>query len=298
MPHLQTRDGAQLHYYDIGRGTPVVLLHGFAMPGALWLPFALPLVRRYRFIIPDLRGFGRSHHVGLSQACLLDQHADDLADLMERLHLHDVRLAGLSMGACTALQYHRRHGFDRVHSYLHIDQSPCVRNREDWSHGLLGTQQQNRLETWRLLMDELHPYRRLPLHEVPAPLRRRLWQTLAEFFGYAFHARGWKAFTALAGHEQLIARIAPTANWSIYMDCLRSYLEDDYDWRESLRELRVPMTVMVGMQSAMYPAAGQLRIADVVPQARVVRVENCGHAVPFEAPRVFRRELQRFLQAA
>ncbi len=298
MPHLQTRDGAQLHYYDFGRGTPVVLLHGFAMPGALWLPFALPLARRHRFIIPDLRGFGRSHAVGLSQTCLLDQHADDLADLMERLHLHDVRLAGLSMGACTALQYHRRHGFERVHSYLHIDQSPCVRNRDDWHYGLLGSDQPSRLSLWRSLMEDLHPYRRLPLSEVPAPLRRRLWQTLAEFFGYAFHGRPWQAFTGLARHEALIARLAPTANWPIYMDCLRSYLEDDYDWRESLRDLTVPMTVMVGMQSTMYPAAGQLRIAEVVPHAQVVRVENCGHAVPFEAPRVFRRELQRFLQAA
>lgn len=298
MPYLNTRDGARLHYYDLGRGTPVVLLHGFAMPGALWLPFALPLLRRYRFVIPDLRGFGHSHRVPLSQPCLLDQHADDLADLLDRLDLRDVRLAGLSMGACTALQYHRRHGFARVHSYLHIDQSPCVRNREDWEHGLLGREQTDRLAQWRGLMDELQPYRRLPLTEVPASLRRRLWQVLAEFFGYAFHGKPWKAFTGLARHERLIARLAPTANWSIYMDCMRSYLEDDYDWRDSLRDMSVPMTVMVGMQSTMYPAAGQLHILDAVPQARLVRVENCGHAVPFEAPRVFRRELGRFLAAA
>jgi non-heme chloroperoxidase len=298
MPYLNTRDGARLHYYDLGRGTPVVLLHGFAMPGALWLPFAMPLLHRYRFVIPDLRGFGHSHRVALSQPCLLDQHADDLADLFDRLGLRDVRLAGLSMGACTALQYHRRHGFERVHSYLHIDQSPCVRNREGWDHGLLGRDQASRLTRWRILMDELRPYRKLPLAEVPVPLRRQLWQVLAEFFGYAFHARPWQAFTGLARHELLIKRLAPTANWSIYMDCLRSYLEDDYDWRDSLRELRKPMTVMVGMQSAMYPAEGQMRILDAVPQARLVRVENCGHAVPFEAPRVFRRELRRFLAAA
>lgn len=298
MAYLTTRDGARLHYYDLGRGTPVVLLHGFAMPGALWLPFALPLLRRYRFVIPDLRGFGGSHTVPLSQPSLLDQHADDLADLLDTLDLRDVRLAGLSMGACTALQYHRRHGFERVRSYLHIDQAPCVRNREDWHYGLLGREQATRLGRWRALMDDLHPYRRLPLAEVPTSLRRRLWQTLAEFFGYAFHGRPWQAFTGLARHERLISRLAPTANWPIYMDCLRSYLEEDYDWRQSLRELRTPMTVMIGMQSTMYPAEGQLRILDAVPQARAIRVENCGHAVPFEAPRVFTRELQRFLAAA
>ncbi len=298
MSSLRMRDGARLHYYDVGRGPPVMLLHGFAMPGALWLPFALPLAHRYRFIIPDLRGFGRSHDLALSRPCMLDQHADDVADLLQGLDLHRVRLGGLSMGACTALQYHRRYGFERVHSYLHIDQSPCVRNGPDWEHGLLGAQQAARMQQWRLLMDALLPYRSLALSQVPMVLRRQLWRTLAEFFGYAFHGRGWQAFTRLARHGALMARVAPMSNWTVYMEGLRSYLEEDYDWRASLAELRAPMTVMVGMQSVMYPAAGQLRIVESVPQARVVRVENCGHAVPFEAPRVFRRELSRFLTAA
>ncbi len=297
MPYLDTRDGARLHYYDLGRGTPVVLLHGFAMPGALWLPFAVPLLHRYRFIIPDLRGFGFSHALPLAQACLLDQHADDLDTLLTRLDLREVRLGGLSMGACTALQYHRRHGFARIHSYLHMDQAPCVRNGADWNHGLLGIRQPERLSVWRQLMDDLHPYRHLPLDEVPTSLRARLWQTLAEFFGVAFHGRGWKLFTSLAQRERVIRRIAPTANWSVYMDCLRSYLDDDYDWRPTLAQIDKPMTLLVGMQSTMYPAAGQLHIAEHVRHAKVVRFENCGHAIPFESPRRFNTELRRFLAA-
>lgn len=297
MPYLTTRDGARLHYYDLGRGDPVVLLHGFAMPGALWLPFVLPLLHRYRFVIPDLRGFGRSHGAALSQSCLLDQHADDLAELLTALDLEDVRLGGLSMGACTALQYHRRHGFARIRSYLHMDQSPCVRNDEAWSGGLLGAHQNERLPAWRRLMVELEPYRGRAFGEIPAPLRRRLWRTLAEFFGYAFHHPAWKGFARLARHETLVRRVAPVSNWPIYMDSLRSYLEDDYDWRPQLGRIDVPVTLLVGMQSRMYPAAGQLAMAEQLPRADVVRIEGCGHAVPFEAPRVFRRELRRFLAA-
>ena len=103
---------------------------------------------------------------------------------------------------------------------------------------------------------------------------------------------------ALARHELLIRRLAPVANWTIYLDCLRSYLHEAYDWRASLPRVPVPMTVLVGMQSTMYPAAGQLAIAQLVPHARVVRFENCGHAVPFEQPRRFVRELGAFLMAA
>jgi len=297
MPYLRTRDGARLHYHDVGRGDPVVLLHGFAMPAALWLPFALPLAHRYRFILPDLRGFGGSHTTALSESCLLTQHANDVADLLEGLDLRDVRLGGLSMGACTALQYHRLHGFDRIRSYLHIDQSPRVRNDADWQHGLLGPQQQERLDTWGALMAQLEAYRGQDYTALPPAMRRALWQKLSEFFDAAFHHRGWKAFSRLARHEQLIRRIAPTQNWSIYLVCVRSYLEDDYDWRPSLPQMRVPMTVLIGEDSVMYPAAGQRTIAELVPHAQMVTFSRCGHAIPFEAPRRFGRELRRFLAA-
>ena len=51
------RDGADLHYLDVGRGPVCMLLHGFAMPAALWLPFVAPLATRFRFVLPNLRGF-------------------------------------------------------------------------------------------------------------------------------------------------------------------------------------------------------------------------------------------------
>lgn len=298
MPYITTRDGAKLHYLSIGRGAPVVLLHGFAMQGAMWLPFIAPLAMRYKFILPDLRGFGGSHNVGLSQPCLLTQHADDLEDLLQALNLRDVRLGGLSMGACTALQYHRLYGFDRIRSYLHMDQSPCVRNGKDWRYGLLGVQQQSRLGAWKSLMQDLEPYRGEAFKKIPKALRARLWSVLSEFFGFAFHKAGWKLFSQLAKHEFIIRNIAPTSNWPIYMDTLRSYTEDDYDWRPSLSKLAVPMTVLVGMRSTMYPAQGQLQIGKLAPNARVVKFEDCGHALPFEAPVRFTSELRQFLAAA
>ena len=295
MARLKMRDGARLHYYDLGRGPPVVLLHGFAMPGFLWLPFVLPLAHRYRFILPDLRGFGGSHRLKLSNRALLTQHADDLSDLLEGLGLDEVLLGGLSMGACTALQYHRLYDFRRVRAYLHMDQSACVLNTPGWRWGLLGELQEQKLGEWKQLMRELEPFRLLAFGDVPADLRQRLWATLSEFFSHAFSQRGWTAFTRLAKYERLVRRIAPTANWPIYMDCLSSYLGDDYDWRPSLPRVKIPMTLLVGMRSTMYAPEGQLHIQKLVPHARAVRFENCGHAIPFEAPARFVRELRGFL---
>jgi pimeloyl-ACP methyl ester carboxylesterase len=178
-----------------------------------------------------------------------------------------------------------------------MDQAPCVRNSPDWRHGLLGAEQQHRLGAWRELMAQLEVYRGQPYRQVPKPLRRQLWHALSEFIGYAFHGGPWLLIGQLVRFEFLIRRITPVANWPIYLDCLRSYLEDnDYDWRPSLEKIDVPMTVLVGMRSRMYPAAGQLKIRDHVPHARIERFYNTGHAIPFEAPRQFMRVLREFLR--
>lgn len=298
MPHAPMRDGAKLHYHALGRGPTVVLLHGFAMPAFLWLPFIAPLALRYRFVLPDLRGFGGSHKLPVNGRCLLSQHADDLADLLQ--HLDEpggVLLGGLSMGACTALQYHRRYGFSGVRAYLHMDQSPRVANGGDWQLGLLGPQQAAMLGEWKGLMEEMEPWRGQRFTRIPRSLRRRMWATLSIFFGHAMASRSWRVVTGLARHELLIRRVAPVSNWPIYMDTLRSYLTEDYDWRPTLKDVRIPMTAFVGMRSTMYPPEGQLQIAQLVPHCRVVRFEGAGHAIPFEAPVKFVRELGRFLGA-
>ncbi|MGH8506685.1 MAG: alpha/beta fold hydrolase [Stenotrophobium sp.] len=296
MPNLTMRDGARLHYLDIGRGAPVVLLHGFAMQSAMWLPLIAPLAHRYRFILPDFRGWGQSHKLKLSAPTVLDQHAHDVADLLDGLGLDRVHLAGLSMGACTALQYNKLYGFDRVHAYLHMDQALCVPNKPDWQHGLLSGQQQQWFRRWRELNHQiLAGGRDIPFKDIPQHLRRELFNSLGDFIGHAFHQPLWRALRHVARYEQVMSRVMPTANWPIYIDTMETYINGNYDWRDSATSIRVPTTVLVGMKSQLYPAEGQLKFTDYVPHARIVRVKNSGHVIPFEAPALFIREMARFL---
>lgn len=300
MPHLTMRDGARLHYLDLGarRGPACVLLHGFGMQAALWLPVIAPLLPRQRFVVPDLRGFGGSHGLSIGPQGAIAQHADDLADLIAGLRLSDVRLAGLSMGACTAMEHHARHGFDGVARYLHIDQAPRILNRADWAHGLLGAEQATRLPRWSALLATVEPYRDAPFTAMPLAVRRRYWTVLREFLGYAFASPLWRQTAHFTRSDALARRVIPTANWRVYLDTMRAYVEGDLDWRDSLARLDRPMTLFIGGRSTMYPAEGQRALARRVPGAQVVEFPRSGHTVPFEAPLRFVRAFDRFLRAA
>ncbi len=53
-------NGVGLHYLIGGKGSPVVLLHGYTQTGHMWRPLMQPLARRHTVIVPDLRGAGGS----------------------------------------------------------------------------------------------------------------------------------------------------------------------------------------------------------------------------------------------
>src|SRR5258708_813222 len=54
-------NGAEIYYRDIGpRGEPLLLLHGFPETGDAFAQVVAPLGKRYRLIVPDLRGAGGS----------------------------------------------------------------------------------------------------------------------------------------------------------------------------------------------------------------------------------------------
>src|SRR5262245_60730942 len=86
----------ELAYRDEGQGRPILLIHAFPMSSAMWEDQIDALPARFRLIAPDLRGFGATARG--SGAASLDQHADDLAGLLDHLGIEQATLVGLSMG--------------------------------------------------------------------------------------------------------------------------------------------------------------------------------------------------------
>src|SRR6266436_1255228 len=53
-------NGVRMHYFIGGKGSPVILLHGYAETGHMWLPIMPLLATNHTVIVPDLRGAGDS----------------------------------------------------------------------------------------------------------------------------------------------------------------------------------------------------------------------------------------------
>jgi non-heme chloroperoxidase len=115
MPYLKTQSSpaTELFYYDQGEGQPVVLIHGWPLNHRMWESQINALTEAgYRCIAYDRRGFGESGRA--NQGYDYDTFASDLNDLINHLDLHDVVLAGFSMGGGEVARYIGNYGSGRI----------------------------------------------------------------------------------------------------------------------------------------------------------------------------------------
>jgi 3-oxoadipate enol-lactonase len=96
-----------LAYERLGKGTPLMLIHGFPLDHTSWDEAASLLDKEFDVITPDLRGFGQSSTVETPYT--VSDMADDLAGLLEHLGIDKVALAGHSMGGYVALAFAKKY---------------------------------------------------------------------------------------------------------------------------------------------------------------------------------------------
>ncbi len=118
-------DRGLLHFETIGRGRPIILLHGWINSWAVWREsmIALAAGRRLRVYALDFWGFGDSAG-GNSQAFDLGTYVEMVRQFMDNLGIARAPIAGHSMGGTVALQFALRHP-DRVERVAMVG-SPVV----------------------------------------------------------------------------------------------------------------------------------------------------------------------------
>jgi non-heme chloroperoxidase len=115
MNTITTKDGTTIYYKDLGpkTGQPIVFSHGWPLSADAWDAQMFFLGSHgYRCIAHDRRGHGRSSQPWDGNN--MDQYADDLAEVLEKLELKNVTMVGHSTGGGEVARYIGRHGTKRV----------------------------------------------------------------------------------------------------------------------------------------------------------------------------------------
>jgi pimeloyl-ACP methyl ester carboxylesterase len=94
-------EGARIHYETVGQGEPLLLIHGFSGTGGAWQPVRDALAAKFRLILVDMRGHGRSTNPG--GTFTHRQSARDMFALLDALGIRSVKAMGISSGGMTLL---------------------------------------------------------------------------------------------------------------------------------------------------------------------------------------------------
>ena len=103
-PNFFNGNGFKQHYIDEGPkdGNPILMLHGEPTWGYIYRNFIPQLSEKYRVIVPDLMGFGKSE-TPQDKEYTLKTHVENLARLIDFLDLKNITFVGQDCLGCFSL---------------------------------------------------------------------------------------------------------------------------------------------------------------------------------------------------
>lgn len=93
----------KIRYRSIGKGSAIVLLHGFLENLTMWSQIEAELSKRYRVVSVDLLGHGKSGNLGYVHT--MDDQAQMVKGVLKHLRLRKYILIGHSMGGYISLAF-------------------------------------------------------------------------------------------------------------------------------------------------------------------------------------------------
>jgi pimeloyl-ACP methyl ester carboxylesterase len=113
-------NGVELYYERLGKGEPVLFVHGLLFSTESWRHQLDTLASEYDVIGVDLRGQGRSETTDDAAGYDLWNQAEDIHGLIDQLGIAPTHYVGLSMGGMIGMRLCLRHAAD-VRSLVLLD---------------------------------------------------------------------------------------------------------------------------------------------------------------------------------
>ena len=242
MEKINVKD-IQLAYERRGKGTPLVLLHGYPLDHHLWDDVVRLLEDTFDVILPDLRGFGESTIADSSPT--VEDYASDIAGLLDHLGIQKTAIVGHSMGGYVALAFAR----------LYPDRLTGL--------GLVSSQ---------VLADP--PDRKEGRYKSAKDVSENGIDSVVATMTPKFTANEKLQAFARASMEQQ----QPTA----YIGALKAMAERP-DSTPLLASLEIPVVVVHGTSDALIPVDRAREVKAALAQAHLVEISGVGHMPMMEA---------------
>jgi 3-oxoadipate enol-lactonase len=244
-----TLGGITLHHRHVpaeGARRTLVFINSLGTDFRIWDAVAKSLEGTYSLVFHDKRGHGLSD-LG-NPPYRMDDHVDDLSNLIDHLGLKKVILCGLSVGGLISLGLHARRP-EIIEAMILCDTAHKIGTAETWNARIATVETQG-IAT---IADTV----------------------LKNWFTPAFHA-GRKA--DLAGCRNMLTRQS-AAGYAGTCAAIR-----DSDYTQSARDVAVPALCVVGDQDGSTPPDLVRSLAELIPGSRLEVVRDAGHIPCIEQP--------------
>ena len=278
------RRNAELFYREIGRGPPVLVLHGGPdFDHRYLLPEMDRLSDSFRLVYYDQRGRGCSADGVRTEDVTLGSEIADLEGVREHLGLESVALLGHSFGALLALEYALRHP-GRVSHLILMNPGPV-------SHDDFLLLRAERIERWPTDVEQLKTMASTPEYQAGHP------DAVAEY--YRLHFR--RTIQRPEHFDRLIERLHASFTTEGILKARRieerllaeTWLATDYHLPTQLEALGIPTLILRG-DADFIPEACSTSIARAIPTARLLTLKDCGHFSYLERPAEVREAIEDF----
>tara|TARA_R110002049_G_scaffold301732_1_gene494071 strand:- start:3118 stop:3882 length:765 start_codon:yes stop_codon:yes gene_type:complete len=250
----------KLYYQTIGKGQPIVILHGLFGSSDNWRGIAKQLSTRAQVITVDLRNHGRSPH---SQKITYALMADDLAELFELLKLGKVDIIGHSMGGKVAMTFSQRYP-QWLRKLVVVDMAP--RQYHDEHSAIFRA----------LLALDLSLY--ATRNDVDEALKIALPNKAV---------RQFLLMNLALNQQNLSWQINLQALYDNYSELLEAVCEDE--------TITMTSCFIRGGQSSYVGEEDEDLIRTCFPYAELVTIEQAGHWIHADAPQQFLTKITEFL---
>jgi len=266
MAFAEAADGTRLHYEVFGarRGEPLLLIQGLGADSRGWLRQRRAFASRYRCIVFDNRGAGRSDHPDAPYD--LEVMAADAIAVLDAAGVGRAHIVGASMGGIFAQIIAVRHP-ERVRSLV-LACTAC--RHHQWRRELLAEWAET------AMTDGMGSFARHAVRWLIGPRSlRRFWPAVG-----------------------LVGPLAMTGSPDAFVAQVEAILAMDDALRGELGGLKVPTLVLVGSQDILTPMGDSEELAEEIPGAELVVIRGAAHGFMLEHGATFNRAVLDFLDRA